>query len=548
MALSSQVLERNVTLLKSKVTGLAVWGAIIAVLALVIATTLSGYYLHGDLSLENFIRAQKNNMVLWFLDGMPFIFAFWGQHVSSVMAYQAGAMVVDQTSELRMQAAVEEQKARHVTTHDFLTDLPNRILFCDRLTQALHSAHREKQMLAVLILDLDRFKEINDTLGHYNGDRLLKQVALRLNGMKRESDTLARLGGDEFGMLLPKIARVEDAVKVAQKVLKALEPPFTLEKLTLDVKASIGVTLFPDHGSDIDSLLQRADVAMYAAKNKQTGFMLYSSAMDEHSPYRLTLMGELRRAIEQEELVLNFQPKLDCRTNRVLAVESLVRWLHPKHGLLPPDEFIDLAERTGLIKDLTLWILKNSLRECANWQKDGLRIGVAVNLSAKNLLDPELPDIVTGLLASLDFPASYLTLEITETAIMTDPKLSLQILQRVNKYGVQISIDDFGTGYSSLAYLKKVPASELKIDKSFVDDMFQNENDEIIVRATIDLGHNLGLKVVAEGVEDQTLMDKVKDMGCDILQGYYISKPRPAEEFIAWLQQSPYAPANEIDA
>jgi diguanylate cyclase (GGDEF)-like protein len=548
MALSSQMFERNVTLLKSKVTGLAVWGMVIAALALVIATTLSGHYLYGDLSLESLMKAQKNNMVLWFLDGMPFVFAFWGQHVSSVMAYQAGALVMDQTDELRMQATVEEQKARHVTTHDFLTDLPNRILFCDRLTQALYSAHREKQMLAVLILDLDRFREINDTLGHYNGDRLLKQVALRLNGMKRESDTLARLGGDEFGMLLPKIVRVEDAVKVAQKVLKALDPPFTLEKLMLDVKASIGMTLFPAHGSDVDSLLQRADVAMYAAKNKQTGFMLYSAAMDEHSPYRLTLMSELRRAIEQDELVLNFQPKLDCRTNRIIAVESLVRWLHPKHGLLPPDEFIGLAERTGLIKDLTLWILKNSLRECANWQKEGLRIGVAVNLSAKNLLDPELPDFVTGLLASFDFPARFLTLEITETAIMTDPKLSLEILQRVNKHGVQISIDDFGTGYSSLAYLKKMPASELKIDKSFVDDMLKNENDEIIVRATVDLGHNLGLKVVAEGVEDQTLMDKVKGMGCDILQGYYISKPRPAEEFIAWLPQSPYAPANEIDA
>lgn len=538
----AQSLSSHVALLKSKATRHAVSGVVIASTGIVLASILSAYAMTGQITFDSILYAQKNNVVLWFLDTMPFIFAFWGQYVSSMMAYEAGAILMDETNELRMQSEVVERKALHDSTHDSLTDLPNRILFVDRLSQAVHIAHRENLTLAVLIFDLDRFKEINDTLGHYNGDRILKQVALRLSGVTRESDTLARLGGDEFGILLPKIKHIEDMQKVVQKIQKTLDPPFSLENLALDVKASIGCSLYPVHGRDADTLLQRADIAMYVAKQNNSGFMLYSEELDQHSPHRLTLMGELREAMDQDHLIVYYQPKVNTVDNTLAGVECLVRWLHKKHGMMPPDEFIPLAERTGLITNLTMWVLKKSLEQCALWHNDGIKISVSVNISAKNLLDPEFPEIITGLLAAYDFSSNYLILEITETTIMTDPERSLEVLKRLSDIGIEISIDDFGTGYSSLSYLKKMPASELKIDRSFVDDMLDNESDAVIVRTTIDLGHNLGMKVVAEGVENKEVMDKLTSLHCDILQGYYLGKPLPAGEFNEWLKLGKFLP------
>ena len=531
-----QTLKTNVRLMKSRVTKYAVYGVLIAITSLIIATLLSSYMQCGTITLTAIVETIKNNPTLWFLSAMPFVFAFWGQYVSSIMAYEASTMIIDQTSNLREQTAVLEHKASHEATHDALTDLPNRVLLRDRLDQALHSAIRENKKLSLFFIDIDNFKEINDTLGHFSGDRLLKQVALRLQGVVRQSDTLARLGGDEFAILLPNINAKEDVHTVLHKIQNAFLTPFVLEGLKLEVQASIGVTVSPEHGKDVDSLMQRSDVAMYAAKQDNKRFTIYSTELDKHSPHRLTLMGELRQAIENDELVLHFQPKIDAKSNHIIGVEALVRWQHTQHGFMPPDDFIPLAERTSLIKPLSVWVLKRALNQTMKWHNSGLKLTVAINLSPTTLLDTDLPDIITGILAVHSLPPQYITLEITEGSIIKDPDRAMEILIRLTDMGMKISIDDFGTGYSSLAYLKKMPASEIKIDKSFVMDMLDNENDAVIVRSIIDLGHNLGMKVVAEGVEDEETNVQLKSLGCDVLQGYYFSKPLSCDDLTQWIE------------
>ncbi|HWQ95664.1 MAG TPA: bifunctional diguanylate cyclase/phosphodiesterase [Gammaproteobacteria bacterium] len=538
---TSQTFSRNVRVLKSKASRHAIYGVVIAVCAIVLATALLSTYHYGGLSLESMMQAQQENAALWLLDLMPFVFAFWGQYVSSMIAFEAGAMVVDQTSELRAQTTALEHEALYGTTHDPLTDLPNRVLLRDRVVQALMIAQRENTRLALLLMDLNEFKEVNNTLGHYNGDRLLKQVATRLQNVVREPNTVARLGGDEFAILLPKIASAESATDVAHKVLRALEAPFTLEGLTIGAQASIGITIFPEHGSDVDALQQRADVAMYIAKRDKSGIVVYSPKLDQHSPQRLTLMGELRQAIGNNDLVLHYQPKVDVKTSHITEIEALVRWRHPQHGLMMPEDFIPLAERTGLIKPLTQWVLDEALRQCAEWNLHGLDLGMCVNLSAHVLSDPELVDTVTGLLASHNVTPKRLILEITETMMMADPPRALQILNRLASTGVRLSIDDFGTGYSSLSYMSKLPMSELKIDKSFVIDMINNDNNAMIVHATIDLGHNLGLRVVAEGVESEDTLERLKGLGCDAVQGYYICYPLSETHFSSWIKQTSWS-------
>ena len=520
--------------MKSRVTKHAVFGTLIAISAIILATLLSSQYNYGDINLTNIITAQKNNFTLWILDGMPFIFAFWGQYVSSAMALQASTMVLDQTHELRSQTTALEYQVMHDATHDSLTDLPNRVLLRDRLDQAIQFALREEKNLALFILDLDHFKEINDTLGLHSGDQVLKHVALRLRGVVRGSDTLARLGGDEFAILLPLIKKRNHAQTVAEKIQNSFHSPFIVGGLNLDVQASIGIAISPEHGKDVDTIMQRADIAMYVAKQNNDGFAIYSQKLDKHNPKRLTLMGELRQAIENGDLVLHYQPKINIKTNRISGVEALVRWQHKEHGLIPPDDFIPLAERSGLIQQLFTWVAKTALAQADQWHNDQLKIGVAINLSPSTLLDTDLPDVITGLLASYNLPARHITFEITEGSIFKDPDLALEILTRLAEMGINISIDDFGTGYSSLSYLKKLPVSELKIDKSFIQDMLENENDEIIVRSTIDLAHNMGLKVVAEGAEEKETVARLKSLGCDIIQGYYYSKPLSGNDCTDW--------------
>ena len=440
-------------------------------------------------------------------------------------------IVAGASKTLRHQAELNE----HQALHDSLTDLPNRTLFHDRVRQALASARRDHVPAAVMIMDLDRFKEVNDTLGHASGDELLKQVGLRLSESLRESDTVARLGGDEFGVLLPKVLDAEAAVAVARKLRTTLEEPFTIHGLALQMEASIGIALYPDHGDDVQSLLQRADVAMYVAKEHPAGCEVYTRERDGYSPDRLTLLTELRRAIDRGELLLHYQPKANLRTGEILGVEALVRWQHPERGMIPPDEFIPAAQKTGVIGPLTMFVLDEALRQCRTWTLQGLDLCVAVNLSTRNLLDLHLPEAIAELLARWEVPAGLLELEITESTILADPVRAMQILSRLDEMGVRLSIDDFGTGYSSLAYLKRLPVGELKIDKSFILGMDENENDEVIVRSTIDLGRNLGLRVVAEGVESPQAWSRLAQLGCNVAQGYFLSRPVPAEDLTQWL-------------
>ena len=430
---------------------------------------------------------------------------------------------------------------RHQALHDVLTNLPNRRLFRDRVHQAVINGKRTGVPVGVMILDLDRFKEVNDTLGHHIGDLLLQQVGTRLQSMLREGDTIARLGGDEFAILLPTVAGEEAARQVAAKIVKTLEEPFSLKGWNFDIEASIGIALFPEHGHSVDTLVQRADVAMYLAKDSRAGFEVYHADRDRHSPRRLALLGELRRGIEDGNLVLHYQPKADMRTGAIRGVEALVRWEHAEHGLIPPDEFIPLAEHTGLIRTLTLFVLDDALKQCRTWQDDGLRLGVAVNLSVRNLYDPSFADEVARLLGKYRIEPQLLELEITESVIMADPLRAMAVLARLSALGVGLSLDDFGVGYSSLAYLKRLPVTEIKIDKSFVMNITSDESDALIVRSTIGLARSLGLRVVAEGVETEEAWARLVALGCDIAQGYYLCRPQPAAELATWLLGMPIA-------
>jgi diguanylate cyclase len=430
-----------------------------------------------------------------------------------------------------------QRQIRHQALSDPLTGLPNRSLLYDRTGQAMRQADRELVPAALALIDLDRFKEVNDTLGHHYGDQLLIQVGQRLQAALRQVDTVARLGGDEFAVLLPRIETRDGAVAVAKKLQAALEKTFVLEGLTLDVEASIGVALYPEHGNNPEELLQRADIAMYTAKETHAGFVLFDPTQDQHSPKRLALLGELRRALEQRQLLLHYQPKVDAHTGSVLGAEALVRWQHPEHGLVRPDEFIPLAERTGLIVPLTHYVLDEALRQCRRWRDTGHEVSVAVNVSARRLLDLQFPDEVSDLLDRHQVPAALLVIELTESTIMADPVHALEILNKLNAMGVQLSIDDFGTGYSSMAYLKSLPVHELKVDRSFVSQMLQSSSDAVIVHSTIDLGRNLGLRVVAEGVENPLTLQQLDLLGCHAAQGYHISRPVPPDQLITWLQQ-----------
>ena len=548
MAKNTQNLSSNARLLKAKASKHAIYGVIIALLAIVFGTVGVAFVQSSTITVDTLVAAQANNMALWVLNAMPFVFAFWGQYVSSLIAFEASAMVVDQTSDLRAQTvALEAEMTRHAT-HDQLTGLPNRILLKDRLGQGILRAAQSKTRLAVLIMDIDRFKEINEAMGPYNGDRLLKQVATRLQSAAHESETIARLGGDEYAVVIPNLAQPRDVSQVVKRIEKTLEVPFMLEGLKLDVRASMGIAFYPEHGTDADTLMQRADVAMYAAKRNRAGFLVYSPKYDEYSPQRLTLMGELRHAIENNELILHYQPKVDLKTGVIDEVEVLVRWNHPKYDLMYPDEFIPLAERTGLIKPLTMWVLNHALSQCTRWRKEGLTLGVAVNLSAQVLFDLDLPDIIAGALAAHDVVPQSLILEITESTIMVDKDRALQILSRLSDMGIRIAIDDFGTGYSSLSYLSKMPVDEIKIDKSFVLDMHENKSNAVIVRATIELGHNLGMSVIGEGVEDAGMLAQLRALGCDAAQGYYLTKPLPSDEFTAWLATTQSQGALKVEA
>jgi diguanylate cyclase (GGDEF)-like protein len=427
-------------------------------------------------------------------------------------------------------------RLRHEALHDNLTKLPNRVLYMQRVTDLLARRRPTDPQIAVMLIDLDRFKEINDTLGHATGDLLLQEVARRLRRAVGERVTVARLGGDEFALLHPAQDTADDAVALAKSVREELQRSFAYQDLDLEVSASIGVALAPEHGRDASTLLRRADVAMYAAKNTATGVAAYGENLDEHSPRKLALVGELRSVIDSEGLELYYQPKVDITSGRVIGVEALVRWPHRIEGLIPPDEFVPIAERTGLIGPMTDFVLRTALRQCRRWQQEGHDLSVAVNLSARSLLDSELVGDIARALSESGVSPSKLVLEITETSVMSDAEYAMRVLNRLSSMGLTIAIDDFGTGYSSLSYLKRLPVNEVKVDKSFVLNMQDDENDAVIVRSIIDLGRNLGLRIVAEGVETASAWDALRAMGCDIAQGYFVSQPLPADQLTVWLE------------
>ncbi len=481
-------------------------------------------------------------------------------------------IVASASGRLRRQARENDRLARY----DSLTGLPNRTLFRERVAQALAAlaetgiragacppasveteadsgdtrparipesacppasvaAGAGAGKLAVMLLDLDAFKQINDTLGHGAGDAVLREVAARLRGQLHPGALLARLGSDEYAILTPPIEGEEEALAIASAAQAALHAPVTVAGVALNVEASIGIALMPDHARVADELLQRADVALDRARVRRGRVEVYSPELDHSGPERLALLGEVRPALERGDFTLFYQPQIALRTGRVIGVEALLRWRHPQQGMIPPLQFISLIEQTALMGPLTLHVLDLALRQSTSWRQAGLQLGMSVNLSARNLHDPELPAQIASALERHAVPAAALTLEVTESAAMADPATAVGVLEALRTLGVGVSIDDFGSGNASIAYLAKLPVGELKIDRSFVTPMCESSRDEAIVRTTIDLARHLGLHVVAEGIETPDVCERLAEMGCDTGQGYLISRPAPAQELTPWL-------------
>jgi diguanylate cyclase (GGDEF)-like protein/PAS domain S-box-containing protein len=429
------------------------------------------------------------------------------------------------------------QELNYLAHHDGLTALPNRLLFNDRLEHDILIGNRENKPLALLLMDLDRFKEINDTFGHHKGDSVLQQLAPRVRGLLRDSDTFARLGGDEFGILLPG-ASIEGAVLAAEKIAGALSQAFVVDGLSLEIGASIGIALFPEHGANADALMRHADAAMYAAKQSRLGHAVYAAEQDQNDPLRPALIDDLRRVADCDQWVLHYQPEVDLKSGLVTGAEALVRWRHPLEGLVFPNAFIPLAERSGLIKPVDRWVLDAALRQCRDWQRSGLAISVAVNLSARSLQDPKLPVHAARLLRRYDLRPGRLTLEIADSVMIAELNHAIDTLLQLSRMGVRISIDDFGAGYASLSHLRKLPIHQIKIDKTFVANITGDVDGAEVFRLVVELAQRLGLRVVAEGVESREVWDKLVAIGCDAAHGYYVCRPVPAEKFNGWLKES----------
>ncbi len=445
--------------------------------------------------------------------------------------------------ELRDMLVRRERKEANETIYRFaytdsITNLPNRILFHEKVEKAVKDTERGQYSMALLLMDLDRFKDVNDTLGHDQGDALLKQIGQRLQNVLVAPNIVARIGGDEFGILLPRIAAADDVKNIIKKLLDTLKAPFIINTIPIVAEVSIGVAMMPKHANDADKLLQMADIAMYHAKNMSDDYAFYEASYNLNSPERLGLMSELRDAIEQNQLVLHYQPKVETKTNRIVGVEALVRWQHPRLGLLYPDKFIMVAETTGLITPLTKWVLTEALHYCKKQSNEGNHLRVSVNLSARSLHDSQLLKMVADALEITGVDPNQLMLEITESSIVLDPKRAEKSLELLSHMGVQLSIDDFGTGYTSLASIKHLPINEIKIDRSFITTMLKDQKNAMIVRSVIELGRNFGLTVVAEGVETQEVFDALVALGSDEVQGYFICRPQACAILNDWFSTS----------
>ncbi len=456
------------------------------------------------------------------------------------------ALVISTTVSRRLK--VQTDRLRHQATHDALTGLPNRVALLEKLDAAIDRTGKAEPPMAMILMDLDRFKDVNDTLGHATGDLLIRKVADRLRVSLWTDDMVARLGGDEFGIVLP-MANAADTRLVVSKLRSILAEPFDVHGFSLRTDASIGIALYPEHADDPGSLMRCAETAMYRAKSRNVSSEIYDPDNDPFSVDRLRLTADIGRALADKQLSMVYQPKMDFQTGRCVGAEALLRWQHPDRGFVPPDQFIPLAEQTNAIKDITFWTLDTAVAQCRKWHDAGKPIAVAVNLSATMLHDPIVPVRINWLLQEHRVAPEFLHLEITETAIMVDPEGAFETMQALSHMGFHLSIDDFGTGYTSLSYLTKLPVDEIKIDKSFIMNMSENENDATIVSALIDLAHEMKLRVVAEGVETQEVLDVLAEKGCDQSQGYFHSRPIPADELLEWLTQlSPPATGSPVFA
>ena len=482
-----------------------------------------GDFTHRDLNLLSLFASQVSIAV-----ENAIAYAELAKAKAESEAYQ------HELSQLNRELTNINSELEYLALHDQLTGLPNRSLVQDRLQQALFAAERDRHSVAVMIVDLDGFKEVNDTLGHAAGDQLLKQVAARFTADLRHTDTVGRMGGDEFALVLPHVD-AENAVQVARSLLTALEADFEIEGTRFSVSASIGMALFPEHGRDAAALLKGANIAMYSAKHLHFGYALFEATAALPPAGRLSLPGDLRQALANREFELHYQPKVDLDSGRIYGVEALARWTHPQRGPVAPEEFVGVMEQTGLIRPFTLWAIEHAMRQCVAWQAEGLDLSVAVNLSMQSLLDPQFPEQLLERLGQCVLPQPRLVLEITESVFLREHAKVRQVLTLLRSHGVLFSIDDFGTGHSSLSRLRRLPVSELKIDRSFVKDMKNNRDDMVIVSSTVDLARNLGLGVIAEGVEDARTLELLQSMGCRHVQGHYISPPLPAEDFARFL-------------
>ena len=469
---------------------------------------------------------QHANSVIDFLKdistslGLSIFIAFW-------ISFWAATILANLFDRLAKQKAEIEYKSRH----DPLTSLPNRHTISDLLRTAMIATDQEAENLLFCIIDVHGLKDINDSLGHESGDEILRMISERLKDALRSSDKVGRFGGDKFAAILTH-SKSAATIELCTRLLSTLDSAFKLDGHSLYIAAALGVATYPEHAENAPALIQKAEIALHKAKATAKDFVIFDAQHDHSNAANVNLSNDLRNAIRDGQLQLHYQAQMDLRSGKIMGAEALARWIHPEHGFIPPDTFIDIAERTGLIKPLTEWVLATAIKQCAEWRKSCRPLTISINLSARNLHDETLTKQITRLIRHWQIIPDQICLEITETAMMADPEHAKQLLDEFDSLGLRLSIDDFGTGYSSLGYLKKLPVDEIKIDKSFVMNMKDDENDASIIRATVGLAHDLGLTVVAEGVENQESLDELKRLGCEIAQGYHISRPIPADDFL----------------
>jgi len=523
-------------LLKARAHKESYIGLGIAVLSILLATALSCYIDYDEVTFWNLVDVHRMNPTMMILDSFAFMFPIWGQYSSGLLRREATEIMDVYTHQVEQQSELLDQERVFLASHDPITELPNKYLFSDRLETAVKLGNGGKKFLSVLYLQVSNLKDIADTLGPSWSDLVIKQLGVRLKSVIRPGDTVARVEGDIFGILDLNSTAESENQDFVKSIRSTIRPSFEIGGMKISVEVNFGVAYFPSHGVNSGTLMQNVGIATFIASKSHNGYSVYNPKFDDKTPKSLTLMGDFIQAIENNEFELFFQPKIKLSTMTTTGVEVLVRWRHSKHGLIFPGEFISLAENTHHISLLTQYIIEKAFAFGKSCQEQGLNLKISVNLSPKDLLDPELPDRILGTLHRHGTDPADFIFEITEGCLLTDPNRTLAILNRIHGLGFGISIDDFGTGYSSLAYLKKLPVQEIKIDRSFVMEMRKNHSDKVIVKATVDLAHNLGLSITAEGIEDAEVANDLQAMGCDIGQGYYFAKGLSHQDLMEWLK------------